>query len=74
MLYGLTSTSFHRLAAAYPGNLGFEEMWQFQNVATPEQLDLMDNLLDWEKWEKAWQLLQDVTEVELVDLNKGESL
>jgi hypothetical protein len=53
-------------AAAYPGNLGFEEMWKFQDVATPEQQELMDNLLDWEKWDKAWQLLQEVTGVELV--------
>lgn len=71
MLHGLTKTAFHRLAAAYPNNLGFEEMWKFQSTATPEELELMDNLLEWEEWEQAWQLLQDVTEMPLEELKTG---
>lgn len=71
MLHGLTRAAFHRLSAAYPGNLGFEEMWTFQNIATPEQQDLMDDLLDFEKWDQAWGLLKEVTGVELENMKTG---
>lgn len=67
---GITKSGFRRLSLSYPGNLGFAEMMQFYTIATPEQVELMEYLLKHEDWNKAWNLLKDVTGVDLEDLPK----
>ena len=61
----LSTNSFLRLAHSYPGNLGFVEMMRFQDFASDEEKDQMDQLLDQDKFEEAWELLQQVTETHL---------
>ncbi|RLC78976.1 MAG: hypothetical protein DRJ03_24345 [Chloroflexi bacterium] len=63
----ISSKGLKRIALSYPGNLGFVEMMQFQDDATPEQKELMDHLLNYEEWEQAWTLLQEVTHTNLQD-------
>jgi hypothetical protein len=53
------------LEASYEGNLGMMEMFKFYEVATPEQKQQMKSLLQNEKQEDAWELLQQVTKVKL---------
>lgn len=52
-------------ALAYPGNLGFTEMYEFQMIATSEELQIMDKLLENEEWEKAIKLMEKVTGTKL---------
>jgi hypothetical protein len=57
-----------KVAASYPGNMGAIEMFSFyQKDATPSQKNEMDNLLDKGETDKAWNLLKQVTGVDLVD-------
>ena len=67
MQHGITENGFKRLALSYPGNLGFEEMMRFYGEATPEQVELLENLMNYEDWEGAWTLLKEVTQTDLHD-------
>ncbi len=51
--------------AAYPGNLGMMEMFKFYQVASDEQKKLMKSLISKKLFDKAWELLQQVTGVKL---------
>lgn len=53
------------IAESYKGNIGMMEMVQFYKVATPAQKAQMQSLLNDKKFDKGWQLLQDVTGVKL---------
>lgn len=64
----LSDAAVKRIAHAYPGNLGFSEMMDFQDMATQEEKDLMDSYLDQEKWNEVWELLKEVTGAPLEDL------
>lgn len=47
--------------AAYDGNIGFEEMCKFYDVATKAEMQKMEEILKKEDWEKFKNLIQDVT-------------
>lgn len=51
--------------AAYTGNLGAMEMFQFKQKASPELWALMKKLIAQGKQEEAWELLKKVTGVKL---------
>lgn len=51
--------------AYYENNLGFQEMLKFYEVATEEQIDKLENLIDSEKSEQAWDYVQQVTGMKL---------
>jgi hypothetical protein len=53
------------LAESYPGNIGMMEMMKFYKVATPAQKQQMQSFMNEKKFDKGWQLLQDVTGVKL---------
>lgn len=53
------------LAESYPGNIGMMEMMKFYKVATPAQKHQMQTYMNDKKFDKGWQLLQDVTGVKL---------
>lgn len=53
------------LALSYSGNIGMMEMMKFYKVATPAQKQQMQALIDGKKFDKGWELLQDVTGVKL---------
>ena len=57
-----------KVGAAYPGNLGAVEMVRFYQESNHRQQMLMDELLDRNKFEEAWELLKQVTGVKLKDL------
>jgi len=58
--------SFQQLAeAAYAGNIGIMELIKFKNKATPEQKKEFENLLAKEKNKEIWDLVQQVTGVQL---------
>ena len=50
---------------AYKGNIGIMELIKFHQIASPEQRALMKQLLAAKKNNKAWELLKQVTGVEL---------
>ena len=52
--------------AAYSGNMGFEEMMKFYNVATDEQVEEMERLIHINKYKAAWLYVQSVIDVKLV--------
>jgi hypothetical protein len=56
-----------KVAAAYPGNMGMMEMFQFQRDADPAQQKAMDRLLEQDRTSEAWDYLKEVTGVDLVD-------
>jgi hypothetical protein len=56
-----------KVAAAYPGNTGTIEMFQFYQTADPSQEKKMNQLLREDRTDEAWALLKRVTGVELVD-------
>jgi hypothetical protein len=61
--------------AAYEGNIGKMEMFQFQRDASPRDKQLMDQLLKAKEFGKAWELLKRVSGVKLhdpKDLSKPE--
>ena len=49
------------LEASYPGNIGAMEVFKFHRIATSEEKSHFDNLLKSEEYDKAWDLIQDVT-------------
>lgn len=53
---------------AYHGNLGAIEMFQFYQHATPAQIKQMKAFIDAKNFKKAWELLKQVTKVDLEDL------
>lgn len=53
------------MEAIYKGNIGMMEMFRFHQIATPEEKQLMKDLLAADKQEEAWELLKRVTKVEL---------
>lgn len=52
--------------AAYAGNLGMMEMFKFYQIATDEQKAKMKSLIAKKDMDGAWELLKQVTGVELV--------
>jgi predicted chitinase len=55
------------IEASYKGNLGMMEMMKFFKIATPEEKELMKRLLAQGDQDSAWELLQQVTDTELVN-------
>ena len=51
--------------AAYPGNIGAMEMFQFQQRASGEQKSRMKTLLSKKKNKEAWRYMQQVLDVKL---------
>lgn len=49
----------------YKGNIGMMEMFKFHQVATPEQKQLMQQLISEKKYSHAWKLLKKVTNTNL---------
>jgi len=58
--------------ASYPGNIGAMEVFQFYRTASPEEKQEFDQYLDQNDYDHAWELIQDVTGVELHPM--GESI
>ena len=52
---------------AYKGNIGIMELVKFQQIATPEQKLLMKKLLSEKRNDEAWELLKQVTGVNLTE-------
>ena len=46
--------------AAYPGNIGFEEMVKFYKIANKKQLEEMIKIIDKSDWLKFKTLIEDV--------------
>ena len=58
--------SFQQLhEAAYAGNIGIMELIKFKQKATPEQKKHFDELLAKKKNKEVWELVQQVTGVQL---------
>ena len=51
--------------AVYDGNMGFEEMMRFYDEATPQQINKLERFISQGKEKEAWELLQDVLNVDL---------
>ena len=51
--------------AAYSGNIGFEEMCKFYEIATPTEQAKMEKVLKDEDWEGFKKLIQDVVGTKL---------
>lgn len=51
--------------AVYSGNIGFEEMVRFYQVASPKEIKLMEKLLKSENWQKFKALIEKVLGVKL---------
>lgn len=63
-----TSISFKNylaLEAVYPGNIGMMEMFKFYQVASTAQKQLMAKYIQDKVFDKAWELLKQVTGVQL---------
>ena len=51
--------------AAYPGNIGFEEMVLFYKLANKADLKLMEKAIDKSNWSEFKKLIEKVTGIEL---------
>jgi len=51
--------------APYTGNLGFEEMMKFYEVATEREISQLESLIDSGKEKQAWKLIQKITGMKL---------
>lgn len=51
--------------AAYPGNVGFEEIVRFYNVATDKQIIEMEKIIKTGNWQKFKQYIEKVLGVKL---------
>lgn len=51
--------------AVYKGNLGFEELYHFNELATVKEKGELDNLIRTKKFKDAWALVQRVTKTKL---------
>ena len=58
------------LEASYVGNIGAMEVFKFYKIATDEERNKLDHLLDIKDLESAWDLIQDVTKVKLHPMGK----
>ena len=47
--------------AVYPGNIGAMEMFKFYQIATAQQKQLMAQYIKEKLFDKAWELLKEVT-------------
>lgn len=54
-----------QLERSYKGNMGFEEMMKFYDVASNSDIKKLETLIDKNKTEEAWDLLQQVTGINL---------
>ena len=61
----ITFKSYLALEAAYPGNIGMMEMFKFYQVASAAQRQLMAKFIEEKLFDKAWDLLKQVTGVAL---------
>lgn len=60
-----TFKNYLAFEAAYPGNVGAMEMFKFYQVASAQQKALMAKYIQDKLFDKAWDLLKQVTGVEL---------
>ena len=60
--------------ASYPGNVGAMEVFQFYKEATPEEKEMFDHYLDTGNNDAAWELIQDVTGVQLHPRGKVDEM
>ena len=51
--------------AAYPGNIGFEEMVRFYKLADKEQLKRMESAIDKNDWPTFKNLIDEVVDIKL---------
>lgn len=54
--------------APYAGNMGYEEMMKFYEVATSREIKTLEKLIDADKTEEAWKYVQKVTGLKLKDI------
>lgn len=57
--------------AAYPGNIGAMEVFQFYRAATDDEKETFDSYLDQGEYDQAWELIQSVTGVKLHPMGEG---
>ena len=62
------------LEAAYDGNIGLMELMKFYKTASKDMVDLLKRLIAANKNKEAWQLIQKVTDTNLVgkEFNEGK--
>ena len=51
--------------AEYPGAIGFEEVMQFHQIASPQEIDVFNRLIDKGKSEEAWHLVNSTVDSQL---------
>lgn len=51
--------------APYVGNMGFEEMMKFYDVASDKEIKQVEKMIDRGKEREAWKLIQKVTGMKL---------
>lgn len=56
---------FFIIEASYAGNIGAMEVFKFYQKATPDEKIQFDRLIARKKYDKAWELVQTVTGVDL---------
>lgn len=56
--------------AAYKGNIGFEELYQFHQAASTKEKGELDKLIRSKKFKEAWTLVKKVTKSNLVGLGE----
>ncbi len=52
--------------AAYPGNIGFEEMVSFYKVASKREIALLEKAIKSDNWEQFKDIIQVVLKIKLV--------
>lgn len=55
--------------AVYNSNMGFEEMMKFYDIATDDDIQKVEDLIEKEKFKEAWKIIQSVTGVTLKGSN-----
>lgn len=59
--------------AAYKGNIGFEELYQFHQAASTKERGELNKLIRSKKFKEAWTLVKKVTKTNLVGLGETAS-
>ena len=68
----LPNSSILKIALAYKDNLGFEEMMDFYQHASPEEQKELELLLDEEKYDEALAMIESETGVELESMEDDD--
>lgn len=57
--------------ASYPGNIGAMEVFKFYQTASEDEKETFEELLNQERFDGAWELIQSVTGVRLHPMDDG---